>query len=245
MLGLLGRFASLSWPSRSARRFGGAGQTYPTHVITIVVSYSAGGGHDAMARIVARRLTTRLGQAVVVENKAGANGMIEADYVARAAPGGHAILFASPAEIVIAPSAYKERHREPIRHLAPVTLAATTPLVLVANSSLGVRTLPESLALAKKKPGTLSFGASGNATSQRLAGVVQYRLRGRGEEHTHPMGGDEARPTWRLRDRENRSSRNSPQCVCQRHDGIGDIDDLNTELQCHGSPAFATATSRS
>jgi tripartite-type tricarboxylate transporter receptor subunit TctC len=144
---------------------------YPNRTITIVVPYSAGGGHDAMARIVAERLTARLGQAVVVENKAGANGMIGADAVARSAPDGYTILFASPAEIVIAPSAYKSMHYDPMRDLAPVTLAATTPLVLVANPSLGVHTLSELIALAKKKPGTLSFGTSGNATSQHLAGA--------------------------------------------------------------------------
>src|SRR3954471_23947515 len=84
-----------------------AAQTYPSKLVTIVVPYAPGGGHDAMARLLAERLTSRLGQTVIVENKAGANGMIGAEFVARATPDGYTVLFAPPAEIVIAPSAYK------------------------------------------------------------------------------------------------------------------------------------------
>jgi len=153
-------------------------QAYPERTVSIVVPYSPGGGHDAMARIVAERLSKRLGQAVIVENKAGANGMVGTEFVTRAAPDGYTILFASPAEIVIAPSAYKAMRYDPVKDLASVTLAATTPLVLVANPSLGVHTLTELIALAKRKPGTLSFGTSGNATSQHLAGVWLNSLAG-------------------------------------------------------------------
>ena len=145
-------------------------QTYPSKVVTIVVPYAPGGGHDAMARLVAERLTARLGQTVIVENKAGANGMIGAEFVARAAPDGHTILFASPAEIVIAPSAYKSLRYDPAKDLAPVTLAGTTPLVIVANPAVGIKTVPELVAYAKSHPGKLAFGTSGNASSQHLAG---------------------------------------------------------------------------
>jgi hypothetical protein len=163
---------------RGADRRRTAGAAHPERTVSIVVPYSPGGGHDAMARIVAERLSKRLGQAVIVENKAGANGMVGTEFVTRAAPDGYTILFASPAEIVIAPSAYKAMRYDAVKDLAPVTLAATTPLVLVANPSLGVHTLAELIALAKRKPGTLSFGTSGNATSQHLAGVWLNSLAG-------------------------------------------------------------------
>ncbi len=158
-------------------------QAWPSQKISIVVPYSAGGGHDAMARICAERLSSRLGQTVIVENKPGANGMLGADYVARSAPDGYTILFSSPAEIVIAPSAFKSMRYDPAKDLVPVTLAATTPLVIVANPSLGVKTLPELIALAKAKPGTLSFGTSGNATSQHLAGAWLDSLAGIDLQH--------------------------------------------------------------
>jgi len=162
------------WAPTPAR----AQAAYPTRTVTIVVPYAAGGGHDAMARIVAERLTARLGQTVIVENRAGANGMLGAEAVARAAPDGYTMLFASPAEIVIAPSAVKSMRYDPAKDLAPVTLAGTTPLAIVANAALGVKTLPELIALAKRQPKTLAFGTSGNGTSQHLAGAWLDNLAG-------------------------------------------------------------------
>jgi tripartite-type tricarboxylate transporter receptor subunit TctC len=165
-----------------------AAQTYPSRTVTIVVPYSPGGGHDAMARMVAERLSARLGQTVIVENKAGANGMIGAEQVARAAPDGHTILFASPAEIVIAPSAYKSMRYDPMKDLAPVTLAGITPLVIVANPSVGVKTLPELIAHAKRQPGKLAFGTAGNASSQHLAGEWLNNLAGIDLQHVPYKG---------------------------------------------------------
>ena len=147
-------------------------QAWPAKTVSIIVPYSAGGGHDAMARILAERLAPRLGQPVVVDNKAGANGMLGAEYVSRAAPDGYTILFASPAEIVISPTAYKTMRYDPAKDLMPVTLAGMTPLVVVANPAVGVRTIGELVALAKAQPGKLSFGTSGNASSQHLAGAL-------------------------------------------------------------------------
>jgi tripartite-type tricarboxylate transporter receptor subunit TctC len=155
-----------------------AAQSFPSKPVTFVVPYAPGGGHDAMARMLAERLSAQLGQTVIVENRAGANGMIGAEHVARAAPDGHTILFASPAEIVIAPSAYKAMRYDPAKDLAPVTLAGITPLVIVANPSVGVKTLPELIAYAKARPGKLSFGTAGNASSQHLAGEWLNNLAG-------------------------------------------------------------------
>jgi tripartite-type tricarboxylate transporter receptor subunit TctC len=158
-------------------------QSYPSKTLTIVVPYAPGGGHDAMARILAERLGARLGQAVVVENKAGANGMLGAEYVTRAAPDGYTILFASPAEIVISPTAYKSMRYDPMKDLAPVTLAGMTPLVVVANPAVGVKTIAELIALAKARPRKLSFGTAGNASSQHLAGALLNHMAGIDLQH--------------------------------------------------------------
>jgi len=158
-------------------------QSYPSRTVKMVVAFAPGGGHDVIARLLAKYLGPRLGQSVIVENKPGANGMIGAEYVARAAPDGLTILFASPAELVIAPTTYKTMRYDPMKDLAPVTLAGTTPLVLVANPSLGVKTLPELIALAKREPGKLSFATPGNGSSQHLAGGWLNNLAGIDLQH--------------------------------------------------------------
>lgn len=162
---------------------GAGAQGYPARTVTLVVPYAAGGGHDAMARIVAERLTARLGQTVLVDNKPGANGMLGAEFVSRAAPDGYTFLFASPAEIVISPTAYKSMRYDPFKDLAPVTLAGMTPLVVVANPSVGVKSMAELIALAKNKPGKLSFGTAGNASSQHLAGALLNNMAGIDLQH--------------------------------------------------------------
>lgn len=160
-----------------------AAQPFPSRQVTLVVPYAPGGGHDALARMLAERLSPRLGQTIIVENRAGANGMIGAEHVARAAPDGHTILFASPAEIVIAPSAYKSLRYDPLKDLAPVTLAGITPLVIVAHPSTGVKNLPELIAFTRRNPGKVSFGSAGNASSQHLAGAWINNLAGIDMQH--------------------------------------------------------------
>ncbi len=165
-----------------------AAQSFPSKPVAMVVPYAPGGGHDSMARMVAEQLAARLGQSVIVENRAGANGRIGAEVVARAAPDGHTILFASPAEIVIAPIAYERMPYDPMKDLAPVTLAGITPLVIVAHPSAGVKTLPELIAKAKAEPGKLSFGTAGNASSQHLAGAWLNSLTGIDLQHVPYKG---------------------------------------------------------
>lgn len=177
-----------------------AAQAFPSKIVTLVVPYAPGGGHDAMARLLAEQLGKRFNQTVIVENKAGANGMIGAEYVARSAPDGHTVLFASPAEIVIAPSAYKSMRYDPRKDLAPVTLAGITPLVVVANPAVNVRTMADLVAYAKAHPGKLSFGSAGNASSQHLAGewinnlagidLLHVPYKGAGPATTAVLGGE-------------------------------------------------------
>lgn len=165
-----------------------AQQAFPSRNVTFVVPYAPGGGHDATARVLAERLSAHWGKPVVVENKPGANGMIGAEQVARAAPDGHTIMMASPAEIVIAPSAYKSMRYDPAKDLAPVTLAGVTPLVLVAHPSVAARTLPEVIALARREKGKLSYGTAGAGSSQHLAGEWLNQLAGIDLQHVGYKG---------------------------------------------------------
>jgi tripartite-type tricarboxylate transporter receptor subunit TctC len=158
---------------------GGASAQQPAKgMVTLVVPFSPGGGHDAVARILAPRLAERLGQSVIVENRPGANGMIGADYVVNAKPDGSTILLASPAETVIAPSLYKSMKYNPFTDLAPVTLADTTPVVIVANPATGIRTVADLVAAAKKSPDGLAYGTPGEGSSQHLGGAWLSHLAG-------------------------------------------------------------------
>jgi len=163
-------------------------QAYPSRTVTLLVPYAPGGGHDAMARIVAEKLGPRLGQTVVVENKPGAAGMIGTEQVVRAAPDGYTLLFSSPAEIVVAPSVYKSMRYDPVKDLTPITQVGDTPLVLMAHPSVGVKTVAELIAKAKKEPGKLSFGTAGTGSSQHLAGAWINNLAGIDLQHVPYKG---------------------------------------------------------
>jgi len=163
--------ASLAEPDAAA-------QSNPSKNVSLVVPFAPGGGHDSMARILAAQLSTELGQSVIVENKPGANGMLGADYVVRAKPDGTTILFASPAEIVIAPTVYKTMRYDPFKDLVPVTLAGTTPIAIVANPALGVHTFAELIAKARSEKDGLAYGTPGEGSSQHLAGAWLSQLTG-------------------------------------------------------------------
>ena len=163
-------------------------QAYPSRTVTLLVPYAPGGGHDAMARIVAEKLGPRLGQTVVVENKPGAAGMIGTEQVVRAAPDGYTLLFSSPAEIVVAPSVYRTMRYDPVKDLTPITQVGDTPLVLMAHPSVGVKTVAELIAKAKKEPGKLSFGTAGTGSSQHLAGAWINNLAGIDLQHVPYKG---------------------------------------------------------
>jgi tripartite-type tricarboxylate transporter receptor subunit TctC len=151
-------------------------QPWPARGLTLVVPFEAGGGHDAMARIVAEGLAARLGQSVIVANKPGASGMIGAEFVSRAAPDGYTILFASPSETVNAPVVYRTVRYDPDRTLAPVTLAGTSPIVVVAWPGAGLKSIGDLIAKAKAQPGSMSFGTAGNLGSNRLAGELLAKM---------------------------------------------------------------------
>lgn len=146
--------------------------TYPQRTVSLVVPFSAGGPTDAMARMLAQGLGERLGQQVVVDNRGGAGGSIAAEFVARADPDGYTLFFGTTGTLAINPSLYQNLRYDPVKDFAPVSLMATTMNVLVVNPDIQVKTLNDLVALAKKKPGELTYGSAGNGSSNHLSGEL-------------------------------------------------------------------------
>ena len=176
--------ASHATPARPARRALLAGavlaslglaaaqaQTFPTKPLTIVVPTAAGGANDAMARILAQGLAARLGQPVIVDNKAGANGAIAAEYVARAPADGHTILFGYIATHGINPALQKLKY-DPVADFEPVGMVAESPTLMVVNNGVAARNAKELVALVKSKPGTMSYASAGKGTAPHFAGEL-------------------------------------------------------------------------
>ena len=138
-------------------------QTYPSKPVRIVVPFAAGGGVDVTARILAQGLTERLGQMVFVENRTGASGIIGTEFVAKSAPDGYTLLVGSQTTQEVVPAMYKTSY-DGARDFAPVTVIATSPLLIVAHPSLPVKTVKDLIALAKARPGQLTFGAASGGT---------------------------------------------------------------------------------
>ncbi|QEZ45477.1 Bug family tripartite tricarboxylate transporter substrate binding protein [Cupriavidus oxalaticus] len=148
---------------------GALAQPWPAHPIRMVVPFPPGSSPDLIARIVTEKLAAALGQPVVIENRPGAGGNIGTGMVARAAPDGYTLLFTINGPLVTAPTLSRNLNYDPFRQLAPVTLVATSPNVLVVDARLPVRSLREFVALAKSKPGALNYGSPGNGSASHLA----------------------------------------------------------------------------
>ncbi len=148
-------------------------EDYPAKPVTIIVPFSAGGGVDVMARLLAEKLRATLQQSVIVENKPGASGMLGAAFVAKAAPDGYTLLLGSAGETAINPYVYKERMAyQPDKDLAPVSLISRVPNVLVLGPSLKVKTTAELVQYAKAHPGKVSYASSGIGNPQHLNGAL-------------------------------------------------------------------------
>lgn len=145
---------------------------YPTRAVTIVVPFSPGGAADIQARLIAKGLAERLGKPVVIDNRPGAGGRVGAGAVARAAPDGHTLLFSGFSILVLEPMLRTNVGYDPHRDFAPITVIAEYPLVLVALPSLGVKNVSELLALAKQKPGQLTYASFGAGSAGHLAGEM-------------------------------------------------------------------------
>ena len=145
---------------------------FPDRPLKIVVPYPPGGTTDLLARAIAPRLAERLGQAVVVENRAGAGGVIGALAVAKSAPDGHTLIFGTIASHAILPVLQKPAPYDALKDFAPVTLVAHTPNVLIANTAAPIRSVAELLALARSKPGGLNFGSTSLGGSPHMSGEL-------------------------------------------------------------------------
>jgi tripartite-type tricarboxylate transporter receptor subunit TctC len=143
-------------------------QTFPAKPLHMLVGYSAGGGADALARIVAQKMGAELGQQVLVDNRPGAGGNIAADTLAKAAPDGHTIMFADSA-LLIAPAVYARLPFDVAKSFAPVGAAVTTPLVVMVNPSLPAKSTQELIELLRANPGKYSYGSPGIGTVHHLA----------------------------------------------------------------------------
>jgi tripartite-type tricarboxylate transporter receptor subunit TctC len=143
----------------------GAGAAdYPNRTITLIVPYPPAGGVDAMARVVAAKLSEAFNQLVVVDNRGGAGGTLGTRVVARAAPDGYTLLLGHTGTISINPSLYTNLGMNPRKDFAPIGLVASMPVALLANPSFPAKTIAEFIALAKKEPGKLNLGTSAIGT---------------------------------------------------------------------------------
>jgi len=144
---------------------------YPSKPITIVVSTPAGGGADAFARYVAQGLGAKFGQSVIVENKAGGNGSIASEYVARAAPDGYTLMLGYTATHGISPALLKQRY-DPIKDFEPIGMIAISPTLMVANNTLPIKNTKELIAYIKAKPNSVSYASAGNGSAPHFAGEL-------------------------------------------------------------------------
>jgi tripartite-type tricarboxylate transporter receptor subunit TctC len=144
-------------------------QAYPAKPIRLVVPFPPGGSTDIVARIVAQKLSDRLGQQVVVENRGGAGGTIGAEAVAKAAPDGYTLVVGTTSTHAVAPSVYGRIGYDPVKDFAPISLIAVTPYLLVVNPSVNVKSLQEFVGYVKARPGKLNYASAGTGSTTHLA----------------------------------------------------------------------------
>lgn len=145
-------------------------QTYPNKGIRIIVPFPPGGGADATTRPIAQALNERWGQPVTVDNHGGASGMIGAEILAKAPPDGYTIMVASSAESALNVALYPKMSYDPVRDFAPITLATVTPIALVVHPSVPIKSVKEYIALARAKPGSMTYDSPGAGSPHHFAG---------------------------------------------------------------------------
>lgn len=152
-------------------------QTWPAKPLRMIVAFPAGGGSDIVGRIVAAKLGDRLGQQVLVENRAGAGGSIGAEAAVKAPPDGYTMALGGTSEIAINPFIYKLAY-DPVKELVPVGLIGTTPIVIVVTPSLPAKSANDLIALAKNQPGTVNVGSAGSGSLTHLAAELFRSMTG-------------------------------------------------------------------
>jgi tripartite-type tricarboxylate transporter receptor subunit TctC len=152
--------------------------SYPDKPVRLILPFPAGGATDFMARTLAQKLGERLGQSVPVDNRAGAGGAVAAEAVAKAAPDGYTLFFATMGTLAINPSLYPKLSYDPQKDFAPIAITHATANVLVVHPQVPAKNVTELIALAKAKPTDLTFGSAGNGSSSHLAGEYFKSLAG-------------------------------------------------------------------
>jgi tripartite-type tricarboxylate transporter receptor subunit TctC len=143
-----------------------AAQSYPTRPLRLIVPFPAGGGSDAVGRIIAPRLGDRFGQQIVVDNRAGAGGSIGTEQAVKATPDGYTMVLASTSEIAINPGLYKLGY-DTVRDLTPVSLIASAAMVIVVAPNTGLGNVKDLVGLARAKPGTINVASAGKKSRRR------------------------------------------------------------------------------
>jgi tripartite-type tricarboxylate transporter receptor subunit TctC len=153
-------------------------QNYPNKSIRLIVPFPPGGPADILSRAIGQKLTDSWSQQVVVDNRAGAGGAIGSELAAKAAPDGYTLLMGFVGTHAINPSLYSKLPYDNVKSFEPVSLVATATIILVLHPSLPAKSVKELIALAKSKPGELTFGSPGNGTPQHLAGELFSTMAG-------------------------------------------------------------------
>jgi tripartite-type tricarboxylate transporter receptor subunit TctC len=168
--------------------FTAAGADYPQKPIRLIVPFAAGGGNDAVARTIAQRLSVGLAQQVVVDNRAGAGGIVGAELAAKAAPDGYTLFLGGVGSHAINPGVHRNLPYDPVKDFAPVSLIASAPLILVVNPAVPANSLREFIALAKANPQTLNYASNGSGSSSHLAAVMFESMTGTRMTHVPYKG---------------------------------------------------------
>ena len=167
-------------------------QTYPNRPVKIIVPFPAGGGTDALTRVIAKGLEQRLGQPFIVENRGGAGTTLGATAVARSEPDGYTIMVGTASTFAAAPGLYRRLAYDPNKDFSPIMLFATVPFVLVVHPSLGVQNVKELIALAKGKPGELSYASAGVGAVHHIFCELFMNMTGIEMKHVPYRGGGQA-----------------------------------------------------
>lgn len=169
--GLLRSILVLAWMAGLSGHVGAQGK-YPDKPVKMLVGFSAGGGTDVIARIVAQKMSDGLGQSVLVENRAGASGLIAADITAKSAPDGYTLMMGSQTTLAVAPLLYRKFGLDPARDFVGIARAGVSPLVLVVPPWSPAKSVSDVIAMAKASPGAINFGSGGLGTTPHMAGEL-------------------------------------------------------------------------
>ena len=166
--------------------------SFPDRPVTLVVPFPPGGGTDAGARLIAQKLSTRWGQSVIIDNKAGAAGMVGSELVSRAKPDGYTLLIGNIGTFSINPSLYKKMPYDPDKAFAPISMIAELPFFLLVTPSMKANNVKEFIAFAKANPGAVTYASSGSGSGPHLAGEMFEKATGLDMMHVPYKGGGPA-----------------------------------------------------